>query len=106
MKIIAIIRIRIKVKIKSIVFFCDFSASTKADVLRHYEVSHEVDISKKTLNFNSTEEFNAWKENFEKLTKSHFIKTTRSRHAARRGYRYYNIYLSPRRLLSFKKQRF
>jgi hypothetical protein len=66
-------------------FCCDFSASTKADVLRHYEVSHEVDISKKTLNFNSTEEFNAWKENFEKLTKSHFIKTTRSRHAARRG---------------------
>lgn len=58
MKIVATMNIKIKRKKKSIAFSCDLNVSTKSQLLRHYEVSHEVNISKKTINFNSTEELN------------------------------------------------
>ncbi|XP_018319080.1 zinc finger protein 432 isoform X2 [Agrilus planipennis] len=59
---------------------CDFRASSSAEVLRHYEVKHNVIISEKTLSFNTFEEFEIWKEEFERNTKSRFIRKTGTRH--------------------------
>lgn len=52
---------------------CDFTAD-KTSVIRHFEEVHDITIVKETISFDTTEQFQIWKNDFEKESKTRFVK--------------------------------